>query len=474
MSHRAVGLRRILGAPLAVVTALAIAGAAAASPVPPGTPQGPLGYVPTYDDPMPAYAWQGAWQSQALYIASQRTGAGLWATVFAPKVLPRKPVPAVVILPGSIIGTQANYQWAARDLAGHGYVALTIDPEGEGHSQETAVPPCQKSGVSNKCGDLDQPAFFSTTNWDDALETGIGFLTSAQDPYRGVVDPSEIGAAGHSLGAAVVSTMQASDHRIRAIVAWDNLDGFGGDPCNKVAWDSPGAPTTPATPRVPALGEGSETCESASPTASGKLAGFQIWRSHHMSSMEVVFAGSQHLSFGQGAINGLTGTSTQLEQFSYYMRAWFDVFLKHDPTAISRLLSTSVDGTPRGRVLSTKYTSAAYLPQARVDCADLRTCAPEPASSRSGRRRGGARLSVALHPRSAHVDRAIRLTVRVTAGDGVPAAGAVIRVDGRRAVTDRQGIAAIRGLRFAHTGLWPILVSARGHPSREVYLSVGR
>jgi dienelactone hydrolase len=346
---------------------------AAASILPPGTPQGLLGYVPTYDDPMPAYAWEGKWQSREVYIPSKRTGAALYATVFAPRVLPHRRLPAVVILPGSIIGTQANYGWAGRDLAGHGYIALTIDPEGEGHSQETAVPPCQKGSVID-CGDLDQPAFFSTKNWIDALETGIDYIISPRDPFHRHVDPAAIGAAGHSLGAAVVSQMQSVDHRIKAIVAWDNLDGGPSDPCNRVAYDSPGATTTTPSPRVPALGEGSETCETEPPPTSGKLHGFESWRAHRISSMEVVFAGTQHLSFGQGALNGLTGTSTQLEHFAYYMRAWFDLFLRHETGAVARLMTRTVAGTPRPQILSTKFTSAAYLPRAHIDCNDLARC----------------------------------------------------------------------------------------------------
>jgi hypothetical protein len=90
--------------------------------------------------------------------------------------------------------------------------------------------------------------------------------------------------------------------------------------------------------------------------------------------MEAVFAGSQHLSFGHGAINGLTGTPVPVEHFAYYTRAWFDLFLRHERTAVSRLLATRLDGTASSEVLSTKFISAAYLPQEHVYCPNLRAC----------------------------------------------------------------------------------------------------
>ncbi|MHB8669534.1 MAG: alpha/beta hydrolase family protein [Acidimicrobiales bacterium] len=350
----------------------------------PAQPEGPLGYVAAYDDPPPAYPWQGSWQARVVSFPSLRTGAGLYSTLFAPSHLPRGRLPVVVILPGSTIGTQANYQWSARDLAGHGYLALTVDPQGQGHSQETAVPPCRGHFPPPEgCGDLNQPSYTSIANWKDALESGIAFLLSARDPLRSRVDPTAIGAAGHSEGAGIVSYMQEVDHRIRAIVAWDNLNssttGDHGDA------NCTNKPTTPIVPEVPALGEASETCLGSArdpfPAYANdpdlKLPGFDAWRSHRMPTMEVVFAGTQHLDFGQSAYDSsghLTGSEAQLYDFEWFTRAWFDLWLRHDPAAYRRLLSRSVGGASLASVISSRYRSAAYLPAARVDCADIRIC----------------------------------------------------------------------------------------------------
>jgi len=289
-----------------------------------------------------------------------------------------------VILPGSTVGTEANYQWSARDLAGHGYLALTVDPQGQGHSQETEVPPCRgQLPPPHNCGDLDQPSYTSIANWEDALESGIDFLLSTGNPLRSRVNDSEIGAAGHSEGAGIVSYMQMVDHRIRAIVAWDNLNSSTtGDHGDANCADKP---TTPIVPTVPALGEASETClgsardpfPSYATDPNLKLPGFEDWRAHRMSSMEVVFAGTQHLDFAQSSYDNtghVTGSEAQLYDFEWFTRAWFDLWLRHDASAYNRLLSRSLRGASLVSVISSEYRSAAYLPGAGVDCTDLLTC----------------------------------------------------------------------------------------------------
>jgi len=370
---------------LVVVALFTVAFVPVARAAVPAQPEGPLGYVPGYDDPPPAFPWQGSWKARAVTFPSLRTHAALYATLFAPARLPAGRLAAVVILPGSTVGTQANYQWSARDLAGHGYVALTVDPQGQGHSQEIAVPPCQRARSARGCGDLDQPSYTSTANWEDALESGVDFLLSSGDPLRGKVDAYAIGAAGHSEGAGIVSYMQQVDHRIRAIVAWDNLNssttGDHGDA------NCTNQPTTPIRPEVPALGEASETCigsaKDPSPSYARdpnlKLPGFDDWRAHRMPTMEVVFAGTQHLDFGQSPYDDsghVTGSETQLYEFEWFTRAWFDLWLRHEPSAYERLLPRSVGTATLGTVISSRYRSAAYLPGAHVDCADLRSCHP--------------------------------------------------------------------------------------------------
>jgi hypothetical protein len=48
-------------------------------------------------------------------------------------------------------------------------------------------------------------------------------LDSAYNPYWSMVNPTELGIAGHSYGAAGVSYIGQWDPRVKAIVAWDNL-----------------------------------------------------------------------------------------------------------------------------------------------------------------------------------------------------------------------------------------------------------
>jgi dienelactone hydrolase len=350
---------------------------------------------------MPTYPWEGSFESHNVTVKSQRTGVPLDATLFSP-VGTIKPcsLPAVVIIPGSVVGVQTQVQWAARDLAGHGYVSLTIDPMGQGHSPEVPLPSCNGTPVkpsaspdgfgSNPPVTLsdhqvnwptttghvpcdNEPADSSGLNYLDGLESGIDWLLSSADPVVGKVNPSEVGVAGHSLGAIVVSAAQAIDHRIKAVVAFDNLS-------STVTGDE-GSPrcagnvlTGYITPRVPALGEASEFCASTPYPHSAKETAALHWQDAGISAMEVVFADASHFSFAQDRSASLGGTEMQFEDFAYYMQAFFNLYLKGEPSAVHQLLATTVLGRPLSSILSSRFTSGAWMPSSSVDCPNLLHC----------------------------------------------------------------------------------------------------
>jgi dienelactone hydrolase len=347
----------------------------------------PLGFVPGYDDPQPSFVWQGSYQQQSLYFTSTESGTSLYATVYAPADLGSALYPVVVILPGSQIGVQAQYAWAARDLAGHGYIAITVDEQQAGRSGEDANDPCGPGTPSPSCATTPNKA--GQAGYVDALESSIDFMLSPRDPFYAHIDPTEVGAAGHSAGADLISWYQAVDSRIKAIVAWDNLiSSPTGDQGNA---DCGRTPTTLITPRVPALGEASETCISGTTKGEtpgvntvgpeAKKTGYERWRSQGEPTMETVFNGVQHLEFAQednidaGLLGGtVSGSEKQLHNFEYYTRAWFDLWLRHDNSATQRLLASTVNGQPLASVLSGKYISAIYLPTAGIDCENLLSC----------------------------------------------------------------------------------------------------
>jgi hypothetical protein len=215
----------------------------------------------------------------------------------------------------------------------------------------------------------------------DAIQTGLNYLTSPYDPFAGSVDPNELGAAGHSLSARAVSYAQMTDHRIKAIVAWDNLasdltgdagsPSGGGDCGQLIGGEVPGS-THPVTPTVPALGEASDGRGSCEPTVTDpdlKKTAYEVWRHAGVPAMEVVFGGSTHTDWAQ---NNTTLSGTKLQNFEYYTRAWFDRFLLGDTTADQRLLAATVNGQAASSIFSTKWRSAAFLDG--TDCENLVTC----------------------------------------------------------------------------------------------------
>jgi hypothetical protein len=133
---------------------------------------------------------------------------------------------------------------------------------------------------------------------------------------------------------------------------------------------------------VPGLGIGSNTGCNDAPSLTDKLAGYHAWRAAHLATMEVVLAHSQHGSFGGGGSPGDPLHLNQLEASGYYMRAWFDVWLRGRHGAYNRLLSTMPLGVPVDDMLTAKsppmhpaaFHSAASLPAIHFHCQNLRSC----------------------------------------------------------------------------------------------------
>jgi hypothetical protein len=285
-----------------------------------------------------------------------------------------------VIGPGSGPGVQSQYQWSARDLAGHGFVAITIDPQGVGYSETFAPGGCSLPSEIEPDALCPGVPFQQSGNYLDALESGIDYLVSSEDPWQRYVDPDEIGIAGHSLSARAVSWLQGEDTRVRAAVAWDNLAsnlaGDAGSPSgggvagSLIGGELP-SESEPVTPRVPSLGEASDSTGAAEPTNTDpnqKKTAYEVWRAAGVPAMEVVFKEATHLDWAQSMTTSAKGEE-YLELFEYYTRAWFERWLLGHTGADERLLARTVDGEPLGEVLSSKFYSAAYLDG--HDCPDL-------------------------------------------------------------------------------------------------------
>jgi hypothetical protein len=283
--------------------------------------------------------------------------------VIRPRTQPKgKKLPGIVVLHGRG-GNLCGLWWAARLLAAHQYVALVV-------SMDPGVDVSHASDIA-----------------DVAARSSVAFLRSHDDPYRSSLDRGDIGLAGHSQGSMGVSRAQGEVPQVKAVVGMDNLRAFGHDDPGGIGCAVAG--TLPVTPKAPGLGIGSET--GCGPRTD-KLAGYHAWRGpvatsgprpRPLATMEVVLAHSQHGWFGGGG-SRLAAHLTQLKASGYYMRAWFDLWLKSDHAAQARLLSPMPLGVPIDDLLTGKspmgphpspaaFHSAAYLPGV-IDCEDLRSC----------------------------------------------------------------------------------------------------
>lgn len=353
-------------------------------------------------------------------LFTARNGATLsghvWATVAGPAERP-----GIVITDGSVQADEQMYWYAAEALAKAGYVVLTFDPQGQGQSDTFGTGadllegvPAQTDGRPFYDGTEDAINFLlSTPNSPyepvPSCQTGTSHadkqdarvhagLDTAYNPFWQLLDPSEIGLAGHSYGAAGVSYIAQWDPRVSAVVAWDNLGGpgpgngsvpgksgsLGEQPCPA---DPANRTTVPIT--KPGLGISADYGLPPLPnTAAPDPAAKSIW-SHAYSSAgvdtgEIIIRGGSHLDFSYIPLIALGASKRGPDLTTWYTTAWFDKYLKHDPTADARLLTdrwrhdtveAKIDPSHDGNAFSFYYPSRLDITLTsgpRWTCEDLR------------------------------------------------------------------------------------------------------
>ena len=349
-------------------------------------------------------------------LFTARNGATISGHVWATKAGPAQR-PGIVITNGSVQANEQLYWFAAQTLAKAGYVVLTWDPQGQGQSDTRGEAPDENEGFPAQSdgrpffdGTEDALNFFLSTP-DERYEpvprcsTGTSHapkqdrrvaagLDAAYNPFWRLLDRSRIGIAGHSYGAAGVSYVGQADPRVKAIVAWDNLAGT--DPNGVSSRFPPGEAGCPAdpsqrtTPKIakPALGISADYGLPPTPNTSQPDPGAKSTESHAYTDAgvdtgELIIRGGSHLDFSFIPNHAFGASLRGADLTAWYTTAWFDRYVKGDPTADRRLLTNrwrhdgaeaAIDPDHDGNAFSFYYPSR--LDFAGADCEDLRAGCP--------------------------------------------------------------------------------------------------
>ncbi|MEO6884662.1 MAG: hypothetical protein ABI232_00055 [Jatrophihabitantaceae bacterium] len=355
-------------------------------------------------------------------LFTARNGATLsghvWATVAGPAKRP-----GIVITNGSVQANEQMYWYAAQVLAKAGYVVLTFDPQGQGQSDTLGAGkdllegvPAQTDGRPFYDGTEDainyllstptqpyEPVASCTSGTNHAAKQNARVAAGFDSPYNpfwAMLDPSEIGLAGHSYGAAGVSYISQWDPRVKAVVAWDNLGGSspdGGTVPGSESSKSIGEQGCPADPAArttvpvtkPGLGLSADyglppLPNMKAPDPLSKSAASLAYSKAGVDSGEIIIRGGSHLDFSFIPLVALGASLRGPDLTDWYTTAWFDKYLKHDPSADARLLTTrwqhdsaeaAVDPTHDANAFSFYYRSRLdlHLSNGTVfDCENLR------------------------------------------------------------------------------------------------------
>lgn len=411
-------------------------------------------------------------QRPVLFTA--RNGSTISGHVWATKAGPAKR-PLIVITNGSLQAPEQAYWWAAQTLAKAGYVVLTSDPAGQGRSDLLGTGADLLEGVHSQVAGntfydgtqdaLDfalstptapfcpRPSRGGTSHCDKQRERVAAGLDAPHNPLWNLVDPTRVGLAGHSYGAAGVSLIGQQDRRVDAVVAWDRL-------CDAAATEllcrftGATAPGPPAPPRVPSLGLTGDSLVGLEPTLgppadpAASSAVSRRFSAAGVDSGSISIRGGTHFEFSYLPLGVFRATRRGIDLTAWYTLAWFDKYVKQDPTADARLLSdrwrrdpidAAVDPAGGGNLLSDWSTSRLDVRMSsgsRSRCEDLRSsCAGQTTDDRQPRDWGY--LKVATSPDG---------TPAIVGTDAAPATTPLQRLSltVRRTGLDRTGRALVR------------------------------
>jgi dienelactone hydrolase len=357
------------------------------------------------------YDWKGLVEP-VLFTA--RNGATLSGHVWATRAGPAQR-PGVVITNGSVQADEQMYWYAAQALAKAGYVVLTFDPQGQGQSDILGEGddaregvPAQSDGRPFFDGTEDALEFFFSTAAKPyeplpSCETGTSHaakqdrrvaagLDAPYNPFWELLDPDRVGVAGHSYGAAGVSYVGQWDPRVKAIVAWDNLGPADPGSANGRLGEQP-CPANPDARRPvpltkPALGMSADygivpTPYTSDPDPQSKSTQSLAYSKAGVDTGELIIRGGTHLDFSFIPNPAFGATLRGADMIAWYTTAWFDKYVKGDPTADARLRTTrwqddaaeaAVDPGGDGNMFSFYFPSRLDIDG--FTCEDLRAGCP--------------------------------------------------------------------------------------------------
>jgi dienelactone hydrolase len=293
-----------------------------------------------------------------------RYGAMISAHLWAPPRAVRGRRPAVIFINGA--GDAEEEYWAfAEDLAEHGYVVMTFDPQGSGKSEAEPNPRsryCDPNGAWRRpqemgvrehgsCAGQNDNGLDSTTGQGPAVaDIVVGghtgrqgtpdiqdlydklspnyifgaldarrWMASRANPWRKRIDFTRVGVMGHSLGAYAAAMVANGDprHRFRVGVALDSYAHF----MHEVG------------PRVPTLYEQSEQellsgprLAAPPPTAlHATRKDYPAFVAHRTAVMYAVLRASNHSEFAYSGPDQPAPASRAGQRVAtYFALAWLD------------------------------------------------------------------------------------------------------------------------------------------------------
>ena len=393
-------------------------------------------------DPRLAYWKERGYGRVAPVLFTGRNGSTLSGHVWATRRGPDRR-PLVVITPGSLQATEQMYWWAAQVLAKAGYVVVTRDAQNQGRSDTFGHGedrfdgvPAQSTGTTffdhtqdtldfalSRPGDryCPRPSRSGASHCPKQRRRVANSRATPYNPMWHLVDPTRVGLAGHSYGAAGATWVGQQDRRVDAVVAWDNLCNPAKKPRSSAPGRAAGAGTACAPggrgspePRVPSLGISGDyyatpTPYSSQPDPREKSRASREFSAAGVDTGQVVIRGGTHYEWSYIPTPAFGATLRGIDASAWYTTAWFNRYVKGSDSALRMLLTdrwrsdgveASVDPAGDGNMFSYHFRSRLDLGRdggRRVRCENLRRgCAALVA--RDGHDRSYSYLAIATSP----------------------------------------------------------------------------
>lgn len=270
-----------------------------------------------FDDNQLGYYLENDYEIKEINVNFSSGDFNLYGKIFYP--LDNGVYPGIVFCEG-IHGYISCYEWLPREIAKQGYISIIFDLPSQGYSEgifpKKILEIDRLNILISLTSIIESPYHYIDRNWVKANQDALSYLKH-DSPVSDMINHSNIGLIGHSLGGLTVTEVAAVDDRFDCIVAISHANPIYTDDIN-----------------IPIMFIGGDV-------DIGYFANPLLLSSYIQANSPkeiIMIQGGNHAGFTSVLFDNCPCPSWQKDMTILYSSLWFDYFLKDKENCRNELI----------------------------------------------------------------------------------------------------------------------------------------